>query len=476
MEEKKYLSNRERVVFGLAAFGQGALYAMMTSWLSRFYTDVLGLELLFVMGLMWVARLLFAVGDPLMGVLVDNTRSKYGKMRHYLLFAPFIVSLLSVFLFIDFGLDMTGKMIYASVTYIVWGIAYSICDVPFWGMPHAMTPNVTERDKFLSFARTLNCVGGALPVAIVAFLIGDSILGLKNGLMAGAILFSAVAIVPFSLTFFFTRERIEPQKEKLTVKQSFGVIGKCRPLILVMLFGLLSFGRYMLQASYTYAADYVFVYHQDANWFTTFVYNARQIIGTALIGIAMFPTMIIMPKLLKKYNSKQLSIGAGVFSGAVLGLFFLVGKLTDYNFYVALPFFFLSGLPLGIYNIILFSMVGECVDYLHYKFNIRAEGLTSSCISFVGKLSAAFSAGAIPLVLELSDYIQPVIENGQAVIQTQSESTRTAIFSMLTLIPACSFIVASVPILWYDLVGKKKQEIEQELSKKRVVKEEFLDQ
>ena len=81
----------EKSGYGLAALGQGAMYAMMTSWLSRFYTDVLGLELLFVMGLMWVARLVFAIGDPLMGVLVDNTRSRFGKMRQYLLFAPFTV-------------------------------------------------------------------------------------------------------------------------------------------------------------------------------------------------------------------------------------------------------------------------------------------------------------------------------------------------------------------------------------------------
>ena len=472
MENKTYLTKMEKSGYGLAALGQGAMYAMMTSWLSRFYTDVLGLELLFVMGLMWVARLVFAIGDPLMGVLVDNTRSRFGKMRQYLLFAPFIVSLLSVFLFIDFGLDMTGKMIYASITYMVWGVAYAVCDVPFWGLPYAMTPNVEERDKFLSFARTLNSIGGALPVAIVALLIGDNLLGLRKGLMVGAILFSAIAIVPFSMTFFFTRERIEPQKEKLSVKQSFQVIGKCKPLVLVMLFGLLSFGRYMIQASYTYAADYVFTYYETANSFTAFVYDMRQILGAALIGIGMFPSMIIMPKLLKKYNTRVIALGAGVFSGAVLGLFFLIGIVTQYNYYIALPFFFLSGLPLGIYNVITFSMVGECIDYLQYKLDIRAEGLASSCISFVGKLSAAFSAGAIPLVLEIADYVQPVTENGVTVIQQQTQGTRTAIFMLLTLIPAVSLFVSTLPLLAYDLVGRKKRAIEEALKKKQVIKED----
>ena len=217
---KTYIGKVEKTGFVFAALGQGAMYAMMTSWLNRFYTDVLGLELLFVMGLMWGARIVFALGDPIMGALVDRTRTRFGKMRQYLLFSPFIVSVLSVFLFVDFGLDMTGKMIYASVTYIVWGIAYAVCDVPFWGLPYAMTPNVGERNKFLSLARTLNSIGGALPIAVVALLISDSILGLRNGLLAGAIIFAAVAVVPFSLTAFYTRERIEPQKERLPDKDS----------------------------------------------------------------------------------------------------------------------------------------------------------------------------------------------------------------------------------------------------------------
>ena len=110
---KTYIGKVEKTGFVFAALGQGAMYAMMTSWLNRFYTDVLGLELLFVMGLMWGARIVFALGDPIMGALVDRTRTRFGKMRQYLLFSPFIVSVLSVFLFADFGLDMTGKMIYA---------------------------------------------------------------------------------------------------------------------------------------------------------------------------------------------------------------------------------------------------------------------------------------------------------------------------------------------------------------------------
>ena len=470
---KTYIGKVEKTGFVFAALGQGAMYAMMTSWLNRFYTDVLGLELLFVMGLMWGARIVFALGDPIMGALVDRTRTRFGKMRQYLLFSPFIVSVLSVFLFVDFGLDMTGKMIYASVTYIVWGIAYAVCDVPFWGLPYAMTPNVGERNKFLSLARTLNSIGGALPIAVVALLISDSILGLRNGLLAGAIIFAAVAVVPFSLTAFYTRERIEPQKERLPVKDSLGLMFKCKPLIFVMLFGVLSFGRYMIQASYTYAADYVFDYNETVSGFTAFVYESRQIFGAALIGLGMFPSMILMPRLLRRFGTRTLSIAAGVGSGIILGLFYLVGRLTDYNFYVAIPFLFLGGMPLGLYNIITFSLAGECIDYIEYKFSIRSEGVVSSAISFVGKVASATAAGVIPLVLELSDYVQPETVDGVTVIMEQSDSAKNAIFMLMSAIPAISLALSAIPMVAYSLVGRKKAEMEKVLEEQHIAKLEM---
>ena len=470
---KTYIGKVEKTGFVFAALGQGAMYAMMTSWLNRFYTDVLGLELLFVMGLMWGARIVFALGDPIMGALVDRTRTRFGKMRQYLLFSPFIVSVLSVFLFADFGLDITGKMIYAAVTYIVWGIAYAICDVPFWGLPYAMTPNVEERNKFLSLARTLNSIGGALPIAVVALLISDSILGLRNGLLAGAIIFAAVAVVPFSLTAFYTRERIEPQKERLPVKDSLGLMFKCKPLIFVMLFGVLSFGRYMIQASYTYAADYVFDYNETVSGFTAFVYESRQIFGAALIGLGMFPSMILMPRLLRRFGTRTLSIAAGVGSGIILGLFYLVGRLTDYNFYVAIPFLFLGGMPLGLYNIITFSLAGECIDYIEYKFSIRSEGVVSSAISFVGKVASATAAGVIPLVLELSDYVQPETVDGVTVIMEQSDSAKNAIFMLMSAIPAISLALSAIPMVAYSLVGRKKAEMEKVLEEQHYAKLEM---
>lgn len=468
-ENKTYIGKVEKTGFALAALGQGAMYAMMTSWLNRFYTDVLGLGLLFVMGLMWGGRIIFAFGDPIMGALVDRTRSRFGKMRQYLLFAPFIVSILSVFLFVDFpGMDMQGKMIYAAVVYIVWGVMYAICDVPFWGLPYAMTPNLGERNRFLSLARTLNSIGGAMPVAIVALLISDNILGLRMGLMVGAIVFSAIAVVPFSLTAFYTRERIEPQKEIMPVKKSIGLMGKCLPLGMLMLFGVLSFGRYLIQSSYTYAADYVFHYFEDSNAFTKFVYEARQIFGAALIGIGMFPSMIAMPKLLRKYSARKLAIVAGIGSGVVLGLFYLVGRLTDYNFYIAIPFLFLGGMPLGIYNIITFNLAGECIDYIEYKFHIRAEGTVSSAVSFVAKVAAATAAGVLPLALELSDYIQPVTVDGVTVIAEQSESAKNAIFMLMSAIPAISLVLSALPMFFYPIEGKLKDDIDETLSQRHL--------
>lgn len=475
-QNKAYIGKVERSGYLLAALGQGAMYAMMTSWLSRFYTDVMRLDLLFVMALMWGARILFAFGDPIMGAVVDRTRSRFGKMRPYLRFAPFIVCALGVFLFVDFpGMDDVGKSVYAAVIYIVWGVMYAVCDVPFWGMPYAMTPDLNERNRFLSHARTFNSIGGALPVVLVALLISEDVLGIRTGMMVGAIIFSAIAIAPFSLTAYYTRERIEPQKEVMPVKKSLGLLGKCLPLGMLMLFGVLAFGRYMIQSSYTYAADYVFNYYEDANGFAAFIYGQRQIVGAALIGIGMFPSMLLMPKLLRKFSARTLAIFAGIGSGVILGLFYLVGRLTDYNFYAAIPFLFLGGMPLGIYNIITFNLAGECIDYIEYKFKVRAEGTVSSAVSFAGKIAAATSAGVLPLILELSDYVQPSTVDGVTVIAEQSPAAKNAIFMMMSLIPAISLVLSAAPMFFYPIGGRMKDEMDKTLSESHLAKIEDKD-
>lgn len=134
--DKLYLTKTNKVSFAVSGFGQNLIIGFVNSYILFFYTDV------FLIGaapagiLMMVARIWDAANDPVMGTIVDKTRSKWGKMRPYILFISLPLALSTAALFIvPSGMGQTGKIVYAYITYILWGMIYTICDVPFWDWP-----------------------------------------------------------------------------------------------------------------------------------------------------------------------------------------------------------------------------------------------------------------------------------------------------------------------------------------------------
>ena len=461
---QKQITSKERNTYIFAAAGQGAIYAMISSWLLRYFTDVLALELSFVMALMWFAKILNAFADPVVGFIVDRTHSRRGKMRPYLKYAPFIISILSILLFVNWHItSQAWRCIYVGITYVAWGIAYSVADVPLWGLPCAMTQDSEERDKLFSMAKFLNSLGGAMPTIVVSLLMSDKILGLESGIFYSALGIIVISCIPFGMVYPNIHEKHFANEitQNVPIKRQVKLIFTNKILILVLLCGTIGFGRYLVQAAYTYAAEYVFVSNSE------FVEGFKQVIGFAVIGIGMLPTMLLTPMLIKKYSYKWIMIYSGVFAAAVMAAFYFVEIVTNYNFYWAILFLFLSGLPLGIINIVVTSVVGECVDYLEWKHNVRLEGMTASMSTFMAKIGNALSAGLIPLILLVCGYV----EN-----QTQTVHTKNSILMLISLIPAGSLLLSIVPMLFYDFVGKKREDALKELAERRGTTVEEVEQ
>lgn len=447
------ISKKTKNTYIYAAAGQGAIYAMVSSWALRYYTDVLGLELAFIMALMWVARMINAFADPVVGILVDRTNSRKGKMRPYLQYTPFIISLLTILLFVDIGIEsQLIKCIYAGFIYIAWGIAYSFADSPLWGLPCDLTTNSEDRNKLYSLAKILNSIGGAIPTVVVSLLMSEQLLGVQKGIFFSAIGISVIGLIPFALVYPNTKEIHQGKTETISLKKQFKYTWENKILMLVVLSGILGFGRYLIQGAYTYCAEYVFECSSE------FINSFKQVIGFALIGIGMFPTMILTPYLVKKYSYKWLMIGAGLLSTIIMIAFYFVGLATNYNFYIALIFLFLSGLPLGVFNIIITSVVGECVDYFEWKKGVRMEGMAASMTTFLAKVGSAIALGIIPLILMIVDYKAD---------QVQSEGAKKGIFMLITIIPAISMFLCTIPMFFYDFVGEKREKALVELAQKR---------
>lgn len=468
--ETKYINKREKWAYGWAAFGQGAVYTTLSSWQLVFYTDVVQanyplwtvgtVQITFLSLIMWIARIWDAVNDPIMGVIMDrHSNFKGGKMRPWLIYSVLPIAVTTLLVFINPNFSRNGTMIYIFVTYFLWDMAYTLSDVPFWSLPSVMTPNADERAGFVSFSRVLNSVGSALPLLLVTLLINDKIAG-QNGYFWGAAVAVVIMVITYLNGYKKVHERIKPTPQpKQSVKEFFKMFGQNKPLVLAFIMGILSFGRYMVQASMVYAARYVFEYQIDKGF--------AVILTAALVAVGMFPAMLIMPKLYQKFNFRQIAIGAGLLSLVNALVFYGVGVATHYNLWAALPFLFISGFPLGVFNVITFNIISDSVDYMEWKTGKRAEGMMFSTQTFMNKFGQAITAGLVPMLLGTFGYIAPYKIAEITVYPVQNDAMRDVMFMMITLIPAISMAVSTIPMLFYDYVGVKKQGILDDLAIRR---------
>ena len=234
--ETKYLSRKEKLSFTVAAFGRSGIYTIMTMFYMVFLVDVVfqGMKNAGVTAstIILAGRIFDAANDPIMGMIVDRTRTKWGKMRPYLLFSPIPIAITTILLFWAPGFASSGaKIAYAAVTYILWGVMFTIQDVPFWGLSAVITPNELERTSFLSTARLGSTFGGILPSLLIPVL-RNSTLGLKNGYLVGAVIFALLGAALSSLAFFNTKERVEQSEKTPSLKESIQMVanrhhGRC---------------------------------------------------------------------------------------------------------------------------------------------------------------------------------------------------------------------------------------------------------
>ena len=483
---EKYTPKKEWLAYCVGALGQGMVYAIMSSYISDFYMNVLKLTPLFVLLLMLFARIWDAINDPIMGYIMDRAHPKRGKMRPYLLYTPIPIAILTVLLFYAPNLSGVSLMVYASVTYVLWGMIYTTSDVPFWSLPNAMTPNPAERGDIISKGRTANGVGSAVPMAffmVLGFILPKFNLSgtelEKTKYMVIALFCAIVGNILFASVYFKTKERVhipDPPKRKKGEKTALGRIFSCKPLMLTALMGVLSSARYMYQAGAVHVARYSFYIGKDLTGLSLAEKEAALQSNVSLVStvfqvasaLGMFGAMLLMPLLFRKFNYKQIIIFTSLLGAAASVIVWFLGYE---RFWLCVPFFVISCIPLGAINVCSFAMIGDCLDYMEWKTGARLTGLGSAIQSFVTKFGNAISTSFIIVMymivnLNVADINASVTANPLEM----TEAVRTGMFSLISIIPAVSLLLCTVPLFFYDLVGEKKDRITKELAEQRAAR------
>ncbi len=477
---KKYVPKKEVRAYAIAALGQGLVYSCMSSYITDYYMNVLSLNAMFVILLMLLARVWDAINDPMMGMIVDRRSTKFGRMRPYPLVTAIPIAALTILMFVNPGFDTQNKSIwlyvFVAAVYVIWGMVYTASDVPFWSMPNVMTPNPKERGNLISYGKTVGGIGSAVTVAL-PIIVGYIVADMENAdIVKYAVMAISMAVIGmplFTLSTFKTKERIQIPDAQKKAPGEPGMLKRiftCKPLMLVVLSGVLSFGRYMLQAAAPHVARYSGLYVGKKP--TTLAEYNSNISTVALViqicaAVGMFGAMLFLPKLYKKFEYKQIMI-VSCLGGFVASCVTIVVGWTTKNLLLCIPFMLISSIPLGVINNVSFALVCDCLDFMEWKTGFRNTGLGSACQSFVNKIGNAFAT-----VMIIGMYL--IIDLDVATLNSKAESIvdvamnldafqNFGMFSLVTIVPGLSLLLCAIPLFFYDLTGKKKEKIFSELA------------
>ena len=279
---------KEKYSYGIGAFGKDMVYAVVATYLMIFFTDEVGISSVFVGSLFFFSRFWDAVNDPVMGLIVDNTKTKWGKFRPWILIGTLINAVVLVFLFLNPANFLQGKMVYVycSVAYILWGMTYTIMDIPYWSMVPSFTSNPEERDKIAVIPRIFATLGGASVNTFGLMLIG--ILGVASksqGYFRLGIIISIIFVISTLVTVLNVKEKnVVENKDKIKISEIVSILGK-NDQLLVIIASVVIFQ--VAQFLYSGFLVYFFTYAiKDLNLYATFVAMGTV---TQVAALILFP-------------------------------------------------------------------------------------------------------------------------------------------------------------------------------------------
>ena len=220
------LSAKEKTAFGLGAVGKDMVYMLSASYILYYYQDVLGVSAMAMGIILMAARVFDAFNDPIMGVIVAKTRTRWGKFRPWLLVGTLCNAIVLYLMFAaPPAWNGSGIVAYAAITYVVWGVTYTMMDIPFWSMIPAFTEGGKERENLTTMARSCSGVGSALVTIITmkcVYMLGQG--NERTGFRWFALIVAVLFVLFITITCLTIREKSTVHMEAPTVRQMFSAL------------------------------------------------------------------------------------------------------------------------------------------------------------------------------------------------------------------------------------------------------------
>ncbi len=457
------LTGKEKVSYGLGAVGKDMVYMLSASYILYYYQDILGVSAIAMGVILMAARVFDAFNDPIMGVLVAKTRTKWGKFRPWL----FVGTILNaVVLFVMFAappaLDGPGLVAYAAVTYIVWGVTYTMMDIPYWSMIPAFTEGGRERESLSTLARSCAGVGSAIVTIITmpcVMMLGNG--AERDGFKWFALAVAIVFVLFITATCVNIREKSTVDVDSPSVGQMFqALLQNDQAMAVVVTIVLINCSIYITSNLVIYFFKYDF---GGEGW-----YNSYTLFNTFGGAIQILSMMLFFPLLRRFLNTMQvfyLSLGM-----AIVGYVSLLAlAFTNMSSVVLLfiPGFFIFCAN-GMLTVLTTVFLANTVDYGELKNNRRDESVIFSMQTFVVKLAsgvAALIASICLTVFHLSDEVDTASAAADAAVAVSSV---VGLRMTMTLVPIVGLLVAVVVFhKKYTLTEERVEEIARQVKERR---------
>ena len=450
------LSAGRKLCFGVGALGKDLCYAMISTYLMIYLTDTVGLAPFFVGNLFLVARVWDAINDPMMGFVVDNTRTRWGKFRPWILIGTLINAVILVLLFRGPELEGFALYTYYSVMYILWGMTYTVMDIPYWSMLPSMSSTKEERDSMSVipriFASSAWLLVGAFGLALIDRLGGGNE---AKGYASTSVVVAVVFVATILVTVIFARDRssmdaASGQKAKRTsLKDAIHVITGNDQLKVYI--GVVLAYNLVVQLAGGMALYYFKYVTQDENLFPYF---------TTAASVAEMGALFLFP-ILSRFMSKKAVFAVASFTPAIGLIALLVaGAVAPANIPIiivcGLFYKFGSGLTLGATTV----MLADVIDYGEVKLGTRNESIVASFQTLLVKTASAVAGWLIGVGLTISGFVENV---------PQTEETIMGMRILMGVVPSVITVLAFVIYAkGYKLDGSFLENISKQLKAKKV--------
>ena len=409
------MATKKKSIFGTAlGYGVGAIgldlsYGMFYSYLSYYLSSVLGLEEGFLLLITPLARIWDGINDPMMGTIVDNTRTKHGKYRPWILIGACCNAIVLFLLFTSFGMSGLPLYIYIAVMYILWGMTNTMADIPYWSMVPSFTSEEKERNLVATVARSFSGIGqGIISILtpILCPLLSSGITDEKGYSASGFSRWAGIcgiALIFFALTcVLITKETnvVYGEKKKFSLKQIFNVIKSNDQLVVFILFAMLSNAGWYLTSSTA-------VYYFTDTLGNSKLQSLFQTIGTvgSVLGLLVVP---VLSKWFSKRQTYTISLCTAI---AGYALMLITGPILKLNVVIMDVCYILASVGVSSMFVSQTIFLADIVDYGEYKNGERSESITFSMKGFLQKMAYTMQTIVLFGGLGIMNYNEQIMTN-----------------------------------------------------------------